>query len=45
MVFTGDPVDMCTPVREVFVPGERHKFDDRHTELYEKFRARHRPKP
>jgi imidazolonepropionase-like amidohydrolase len=45
MVTTGDPIDIRSQVREVFVRGERQKFDDRHTELYEKFRARPRPKP
>jgi imidazolonepropionase-like amidohydrolase len=45
MVTTGDPIDIRTQVRDVFVKGERQKFDDRHTELYEKFRARPRPKP
>jgi imidazolonepropionase-like amidohydrolase len=43
MVATGDPIDIRSQIREVFVKGQRMKFDDRHTELYEKFRAR--PKP
>ena len=43
MVSTGDPIDIRSQIREVFVKGQRMKFDDRHTELYEKFRAR--PKP
>jgi imidazolonepropionase-like amidohydrolase len=40
IVSTGDPIDIRTQIREVFVRGERMRFDDRHTELYEKFRAR-----
>jgi imidazolonepropionase-like amidohydrolase len=43
MVATGDPIDIRSRIREVFIKGQRMKFDDRHTELYEKFRAR--PKP
>jgi len=40
IVSTGDPIDIRSQIREVFVRGERMRFDDRHTELYEKFRAR-----
>jgi imidazolonepropionase-like amidohydrolase len=43
IVTTGDPIDIRTHIREVFVKGQRQKFDDRHTELYERYRAR--PKP
>lgn len=43
IVTTGDPIDIRSQIREVFVKGQRMKFDDRHTELYEKYRAR--PKP
>ena len=43
IVTTGDPIDIRTLIKEVFVKGQRMKFDDRHTELYEKYRAR--PKP
>ena len=43
IVTTGDPIDIRTSIKEVFVKGQRQKFDDRHTELYEKYRAR--PKP
>lgn len=43
LVTTGDPIDIRSQIREVFVRGQRMKFDDRHTELYEKYRAR--PKP
>lgn len=40
IVTTGDPIDIRTQIKEVFVHGVRQSFDDRHTELYEKFRAR-----
>jgi imidazolonepropionase-like amidohydrolase len=40
IVATGDPIDIRSQIREVLVRGERMRFDDRHTELYEKFRAR-----
>lgn len=43
IVTTGDPIDIRTHIREVIVKGQRTKFDDRHTELYEKYRGR--PKP
>lgn len=43
IVTTGDPIDIRTSIKEVFVKGQRQKFDDRHTELYERYRAR--PKP
>lgn len=43
IVTTGDPIDIRTTIKEVFVKGVRTKMDDRHTELYEKYRAR--PKP
>ncbi len=43
IVTTGDPIDIRTQIKEVFVKGLRQKFDDRHTELYEKYKAR--PKP
>lgn len=43
IVTTGDPIDIRTLIKEVFVKGQRQKFDDRHTELYEKYKAR--PKP
>ncbi|MGQ0704151.1 MAG: amidohydrolase family protein [Gemmatimonadales bacterium] len=42
-VTTGDPLDVRTQVKHVFIRGELQPWDDRHTELYEKFRAR--PKP
>jgi imidazolonepropionase-like amidohydrolase len=40
---TGDPLDVRSLVKHVFIRGERQPWDDRHTVLYEKFRAR--PKP
>jgi imidazolonepropionase-like amidohydrolase len=43
IVTTGDPIDIRSLIKEVFVKGQRQKFDDRHTELYERYRAR--PKP
>ena len=43
IVTTGDPIDIRTLIKEVFVKGQRQKFDDRHTELYERYKAR--PKP
>ncbi len=43
IVTTGDPIDIRTQIKEVFIKGQRQKFDDRHTELYEKYKAR--PKP
>ena len=42
IVSTGDPIDIRSQIRDVFVRGERMRFDDRHTELYEKFKARPR---
>ncbi|MGQ0538958.1 MAG: amidohydrolase family protein [Gemmatimonadaceae bacterium] len=40
MVTTGDPLDVRTHVKHVFIRGEAIPFTDRHTQLYEKFRAR-----
>ncbi len=42
-VSTGDPLDVRTQVKHVFIRGEPMPWNDRHTELYEQFRAR--PKP
>jgi imidazolonepropionase-like amidohydrolase len=42
-VTTGDPLDVRTQVREVFIRGQRMPWDDRHTTEYQKFRSR--PKP
>ena len=43
IVTTGDPIDIRTQIKEVIVKGRRMQFDDRHTKLYEQYRAR--PKP
>ena len=42
-VTTGDPLDVRSVVKHVFIRGLLMPWDDRHTLLYEKFRAR--PKP
>jgi imidazolonepropionase-like amidohydrolase len=42
-VTTGDPLDVRTVVKHVFIRGAPMPWNDRHTELYEQFRAR--PKP
>jgi len=42
-VTTGDPLDARSVVKHVFIRGLLMPWDDRHTLLYEKFRAR--PKP
>ena len=43
IVTTGDPIDIRSLIKEVFVRGARQPFNDRHTRLYETYRAR--PKP
>jgi amidohydrolase family protein len=43
IVTTGDPIDIRSQIKEVFVKGQRQKFDDRHTRFYEQYKAR--PKP
>lgn len=43
IVTTGDPMDIRTHIKEIFIRGLRMKFDDRHTLEYEKYKAR--PKP
>ena len=43
IVTTGDPLDVRTQVRHVFIRGVDTPMNDRHTRLYEEFRAR--PKP
>jgi imidazolonepropionase-like amidohydrolase len=40
---TGDPLDVRSQVRHVFIRGQLMPWDDRHTQEYQKFRAR--PKP
>ncbi len=42
-VTTGDPLDVRSIVKHVFIKGQLQPWDDRHTLLYEKYRAR--PKP
>jgi imidazolonepropionase-like amidohydrolase len=42
-VTTGDPLDVRTVVKHVFIRGQLIPWDDRHTKLYEQFRTR--PKP
>jgi imidazolonepropionase-like amidohydrolase len=42
-VTTGDPLDVRTQVKHVFVRGVDVPFNDRHTRLYQTFRARPRP--
>ena len=40
IVTTGDPLDVRTQIRHVFVRGVEQPMNDRHTRLYEQFRAR-----
>lgn len=44
-VSNGDPLDLRSNVKYLFIRGERVPLDDRHTRLYEQFRNRPRPKP
>ncbi len=39
-VTNGDPLEIVTQVKEVFIGGERMPMDSRHTQLYEKFKQR-----
>ena len=43
IVTTGDPLDVRSTVKHLFIRGELVPFTDRHTELYERFMSR--PKP
>lgn len=43
IVTTGDPLDVRTTVKHLFIRGQPVPFTDKHTELYERFIAR--PKP
>ncbi len=43
VVTTGDPLDVRSTVKHLFIRGMKVPLTDRHTELYEQFRAR--PKP
>jgi imidazolonepropionase-like amidohydrolase len=40
VVTTGDPMDVRSVVRHLFIRGQAIPLDDRHTRLYEQFRAR-----
>lgn len=42
VVTTGDPMDVRSVVRHLFIRGQSVPLDDRHTRLYEQFRARPR---
>ena len=42
VVTTGDPMDVRNVVRHLFIRGQPVPLDDRHTRLYEQFRARPR---
>ncbi len=42
VVTTGDPMDVRSVVRHLFIRGQPVPLDDRHTKLYEQFRARPR---
>ena len=42
VVTTGDPLDVRSVVRHLFIRGQPVTLDDRHTRLYEQFRARPR---
>jgi imidazolonepropionase-like amidohydrolase len=42
IVTTGDPMDVRSVVRHLFIRGQEVSLDDRHTRLYEQFRARPR---
>jgi imidazolonepropionase-like amidohydrolase len=43
IVTTGDPLDVRSTVRHLFIRGVAVPLDDRHARLYEQFRARPRP--
>lgn len=40
IVTNGDPLEITTQVRQVFIHGEPVSLDNRHRQLYEKYRAR-----
>ncbi len=42
VVTTGDPMDVRSVVRHLFIRGQPVSLDDRHTRLYEQFKARPR---
>ncbi|MFI5279964.1 MAG: amidohydrolase family protein [Gemmatimonadales bacterium] len=43
IVTTGDPLDVRTTTRYLFIRGELIPFNDKHTQEYERWRARPRP--
>ena len=43
MVTTGNPLDVRSNVKYLFIRGEAVPLTDRHTKLYEQYRSR--PKP
>ena len=45
IVTTGDPLDVRTTMRYVFIRGQPMPFNDRHTRAYETWRNRPRPRP
>jgi imidazolonepropionase-like amidohydrolase len=45
IVTDGDPLDARVGPKYLFIRGELVPFNDRHTRLYEEFRARPRPQP
>ena len=42
-VTTGNPLDVRSTVKHLFIRGQKIDLMDKHTELYERFKAR--PKP
>lgn len=44
-VTTGDPLDVRSVVKHLFIRGQPVAIEDRHSRLYEQFRARPKPKP
>jgi imidazolonepropionase-like amidohydrolase len=44
-VASGDPLDMRTQITHVFIKGRNVPSDDRHSRLYQKYRARPMPPP
>ena len=40
IVTNGDPLEITTEVRQVFIHGEPVSLENRHQQLYEKYRAR-----
>jgi imidazolonepropionase-like amidohydrolase len=45
MVTTGDPLDLRTQITDIFIKGRKIPADDRHTRLYDKYKARPMPPP